>query len=166
MESATLFCGTNRFTGAPAVSVANEEAVGVTTISHPPPKPACWHMKGRLTSTATGRTIALVEGVELSRSLAFEVASNTRKQKTQGRGTDAAEIGAGSASTGGKDKEELEVDKALRSETWTAFGALASSKFFMYQASVTVDRVRRGVRQIIATVLSGLRGVRYIVLYV
>ncbi len=107
--------------------------------------PACWHMRGRLTNAATGQTIALVEGVELARSLTFETA-NSRKSAANRRdrgsrsgnggvvgqaGTAAA--AAAAAGGGAEAEEELEVDKVLKTGMWTAFGALASSKFFMYQ---------------------------------
>lgn len=114
-----------------------------TTMTSAGAKPACWHMKGRLTSTASGRTIALVEGVELSRSLAFEVAaSDARKSGFASRnnvcgGADSA-AGSGIGSSGeGYADGDLEVDQALKDPaSWTAYGALASNKFFMYQASV------------------------------
>lgn len=102
--------------------------------SSPPPtgsvKPAaCWHMKGRLTSAESGRTIALVEGVELARSLTFEVGG-------RGRG---GGYGASSNHRDHREGSELEVDRVLRKPgKWDAFGVLASSKFFMYQV------VRRG----------------------
>lgn len=99
--------------------------------------PACWHMRGRLTNAATGQTIALVEGVELSRNLAFETAQSARekrrklKQETQLGTMDVkADKGGGVTEEAG---EELEVDKALKPGMWTAFGSLASKKFFMYQ---------------------------------
>lgn len=123
--------------------------------------PACWHMQGRLTNTATGQTIALVEGVELVRSLAFETApekrgrgkaqekrgsnespsgSNTTEGKGGGR---EVALTKGAAAEGGQGGgEELEVDRALKPGMWTAFGALATSKFFMYQVQFAHPRCR------------------------
>lgn len=126
-------------------AAASREADMTTTPAQA--QPACWHMKGRLTSTASGRTIALVEGVELSRSLAFEVAASDGRKSTfasrngggnGGGGTADSMRVAGTGSNGENGAEgELAVDQALRKpRSWTAFGALASSKFFMYQVSV------------------------------
>ena len=102
-----------------------------------PAPPACWHMQGRLTNTATGQTIALVEGVELARSLAFETASPRRAaagKRFPGGGRGATDSGG----NGPEVEEELEVDKVLKPGLWTAFGALASSKFFMYQVGAAI----------------------------
>lgn len=109
--------------------------VGDSTREKSPP--ACWHMRGRLTNAATGQTIALVEGVELSRNLAFEIAESEReKRRKQKEETELdtrgvkEDKGRGVMEEAG---EELEVDKALKPGMWTAFGSLASKKFFMYQ---------------------------------
>ncbi|CAN0400897.1 unnamed protein product [Ectocarpus sp. 8 AP-2014] len=102
----------------------------------PQSEPACWHMRGRLTNTATGQTIALVEGVELARSLAFETASSRKSSRRPKRPAGAAGA-AGGAVAGAEGEGELEVDKALKPGRWTAFGALATSKFFMYQDPAT-----------------------------
>lgn len=117
--------------------------------TRPTPPAACWHMKGRLTDTATGQTIALVEGVELARSLAFETASSRKAAKADERAKRlrSSKVAAGdktvvvpvAAATGAATAEgegELEVDKVLKPGLWTAFGALACSKFFMYQARI------------------------------
>ncbi|CBJ32493.1 expressed unknown protein [Ectocarpus siliculosus] len=93
-------------------------------------------MRGRLTNTATGQTIALVEGVELARSLAFETASSRKSSRRPKRPAGGAG-GAGGAVAGAEGEGELEVDKALKPGRWTAFGALATSKFFMYQDPAT-----------------------------
>lgn len=106
--------------------------------------PACWHMRGRLTNAATGQTIALVEGVELARSLTFETANSRKlladrrnRGSRSGNGVIVGRVGAAAsaaAAGGGPEaEEELEVDRVLKTGMWTAFGALASSKFFMYQ---------------------------------
>lgn len=119
--------------------------------TRPPPPAACWHMRGRLTNTATGQTIALVEGVELARSLAFETAPSRKaaaadKRQKKLRNSKVAvgdntrlPAAAATAPVGGEG--ELEVDKALKPGLWTAFGALACSKFFMYQARTTCSRL-------------------------
>lgn len=116
--------------------------VGNSTGEQTPP--ACWHMRGRLTNAATGQTIALVEGVELSRNLAFETAQSEReKRRKQKKKTELGTRGAKADKGEGvleEAGEELEVDKALRPGKWTAFGSLASKKFFMYQVR------RAGVR--------------------
>lgn len=110
--------------------------------------PACWHMRGRLTNAATGQTIALVEGVELSRNLAFETSQSEREKRRKLK--QEAELGTRDVKgdTGGgvmeEAGEELEVDKALKPGMWTAFGSLASKKFFMYQ--VRRARVRLWLR--------------------
>lgn len=120
--------GKGRNTGTP------DEEGAITPAQHNPP--ACWHMKGRLTNTATGQIIALVEGVELSRSLAFETAAGGRERRgvKQGKHGELTRSNpGGEAAAAAADREELEVDKALKPGMWTAFGALASSKFFMYQ---------------------------------
>ncbi|CAB1109485.1 unnamed protein product [Ectocarpus sp. CCAP 1310/34] len=103
----------------------------------PQSEPACWHMRGRLTNTATGQTIALVEGVELARSLAFETASSRKSSRGPKRPAGGGGNGAGGAVAGAEGEGELEVDKALKPGRWTAFGALATSKFFMYQDPAT-----------------------------
>lgn len=94
-------------------------------------------MRGRLTNAATGQTIALVEGVELSRNLAFETAQSEReKRKKQKKETELGTRDVKADRGGGvmeKAGEELEVDKALKHGMWTAFGSLASKKFFLYQ---------------------------------
>lgn len=101
--------------------------------------PACWHMRGRLTNAATGQTIALVEGVELSRNLAFETAQSEReKRRTLKKEKELLAKSVKAGKVGGsvveeEAGEELEVDKALKPGVWTAFGSLASKKFFMYQ---------------------------------
>lgn len=111
-------------------------------MSHPNP-PVCWHMRGRLTNAATGQTIALVEGVELTRSLAFETTARNRGEiksgNIEGRNDGAAEeevVSVSAKATDGatlEDGKELEVDRILKSVAWKAFGTLACSKFFMYQ---------------------------------
>lgn len=111
---------------------------------------ACWHMKGRLTSAESGRTIALVEGVELARSLAFEVGDRGRR----------GGYGDSSNQHDHDDGRELEVDRVLRKPgMWNAFGVLASSKFFMYQVGSwggaewrgRVDVSRRGIAKHVNT---------------
>lgn len=126
-----------------------EEQEGEEHSSKPPPPPAaCWHMKGRLTNTATGQTIALVEGVELARSLAFETAPS-RKAAAAAADRRQKSLRSSKVAVGGKvlvpaaaapaeGEGELEVDKALKPGLWTAFGVLACSKFFMYQARMYV----------------------------
>lgn len=104
-------------------------------------------MQGRLTNTATGQTIALVEGVELARSLTFETAASRkaaaagkrqkelRNSEGGGKGVPSSAAFAGVAAAEAQEPGgELEVDKELKPGMWTAFGALASSKFFMYKA--------------------------------
>lgn len=116
-----------------------------------PPKarsapPACWHMQGRLTDAATGQTIALVEGVEMARSISFETASPRKSAGGKRRerfGGDRGPAGGGGGGGEGEaegEEEELEVDKELKPGRWTAFGALASSKFFMYQVRAALRR--------------------------
>lgn len=112
-------------------------------------------MRGRLTNTATGQTIALVEGVELARSLTFETANSRRAAADSQHERDGGGVGRAAATeTGGSEREEeLEVDKVLKPGLWTAFGALASSKFFMYQ----VRRCRTLNCSLIPSALFGLR---------
>lgn len=128
--------------GSPLVQTAGEKATREsenTNVGEKNVPPACWHMQGRLTNAATGQTIALVEGVELSRNLAFETAQT--EQEKRWKKDKETEVGARhvEADEGGgvmeEAGEELEVDKALRPGKWTAFGSLASKKFFMYKVS-------------------------------
>ncbi|CAM9689900.1 unnamed protein product [Scytosiphon promiscuus] len=139
---------------APPQLQEKDGEVGVTegekVRKHPSrvPPAACWHMQGRLTNAATGQTIALVEGVELARSLIFETAASRnaeaagKRQKKlrddeggarEGVPGRAAALAATAAAVAEEPGDELEVDKELEPGTWTAFGALASSKFFMYK---------------------------------
>ncbi|CAM9910607.1 unnamed protein product, partial [Discosporangium mesarthrocarpum] len=81
----------------------------------------CWHMKGRLTNAATGRTVALVEGVEIVRSLKLEAGPHD---------------GLASEAHGGKRTEGFglpALDKILAPGLWRACGIHASKKFFVYQ---------------------------------
>lgn len=138
-----------------SAAVAREEEEGEegeqSGKAHPPPPAACWHMRGRLTNTATGQTIALVEGVELARSLAFETAPSRKeaaaaaadKRQKKLRSSKVAVGGkarlpTAAATAPGEGEGELEVDKVLKPGLWTAFGALACSKFFMYQARTKI----------------------------
>lgn len=145
--------------GTSAKTATRSTERSVTTAPGKKNPPACWHMRGRLTNAATGQTIALVEGVELSRSLAFETAPGKRErritQTNENVATGALHVGGSGKRSGGRsggrgkvenptpaaaasgneeEEEELEVDRVLKKPgVWTAFGALASSKFFMYQ---------------------------------
>lgn len=80
----------------------------------------------------------------MSRNLAFETAQSEReKRRKQKKKTELGTRGAKADKGEGvleEAGEELEVDKALRPGKWTAFGSLASKKFFMYQVR------RAGVR--------------------
>ncbi|CAN0215364.1 unnamed protein product [Ectocarpus sp. 13 AM-2016] len=111
----------------------NDAALSTEPRKSPQSEPACWHIRGRLTNTATGQTIALVEGIELARSLAFETASSRKSSRGPKRLAGGGGNGAGGAVAGAEGEGELEVDKVLKPGRWTAFGALATSKFFMYQ---------------------------------
>lgn len=114
-------------------------------------------MRGRLTNADTGQTIALVEGVELSRSLALETSPSSvqgrsyrhkeERAQAQSPAVAARQADDRNAGSGGRQSKrctaaaaegengELEVDRMLDEKpgAWTAFGTLASSKFFMYQ---------------------------------
>ena len=120
----------------PSGDEANPDTVALAApASSRPNPPTCWHLRGRLTNAATGQTIALVEGVELTRSLAFETAPREREgRKVQNTDEEKRDRAT-------EQGEDLEVDRTLKSVAWKAFGALASSKFFMYQVLRVVRRV-------------------------